>query len=194
VSIDQTWLDRNAAGGRSSTHAEVHLRWLRDQVEEFRAATRTSSHSSRPIPRSRRLSGCTSGSKVGSAPNGLKHRFLRPRAGGDSCRGSTGTSRNGRFAETPEAKVRGYQPGRFSFNLGVRHGFEVSHVVTVQARSYSSWRRCGAESHGPSSRPFCRWRRIRSSPSGTRNGCETAVKQELRPDHVYRWLRYPAQL
>jgi hypothetical protein len=72
-----------------------------------------------------------------------------PPRGWDSCRGSTGTSRNGRFAETPEAKVRGYQPGRFSFNLGVRHGFEVSHVVTVQARSYSSWRRCRAETHGP---------------------------------------------
>jgi hypothetical protein len=38
VSIDQTWLDRNAAWWAKLDRAEVHLRSLRDQVEQYKAA------------------------------------------------------------------------------------------------------------------------------------------------------------
>jgi hypothetical protein len=38
VSIDQTWLDRNAAWWAKLDRAEVHLRSRRDQIEQYRAA------------------------------------------------------------------------------------------------------------------------------------------------------------
>jgi hypothetical protein len=38
VSIDQTWLDRNAAWWAKLDRAEVHLRSPPDQVEQYRAA------------------------------------------------------------------------------------------------------------------------------------------------------------
>ena len=38
MSIDQTWLDRNAAWWAKLDRAEVHLRSRRDQVEQYKAA------------------------------------------------------------------------------------------------------------------------------------------------------------